>query len=117
MLLLSALLTLQVAQCALSAAKRQAKLDELTEGGSKVADITATQFQQLVQSSINERTDYSIVIEYTALPERFGCKVCADFHADIGYSAKASKGRSWLVAFEVGPDDWSTNPEVFSRKY
>merc|ERR1711892_1040767 len=103
MLLLSALLTLQVAQCALSAAKRQAKLDELTEGGSKVADITATQFQQLVQSSINERTDYSIVIEYTALPERFGCKVCADFHADIGYSAKASKGRkTYFLSVDFG---------------
>jgi len=103
MLLLSALLTLQVAQGALSAAKRQAKLDELTEGGSKVADITATQFQQLVQSSINERTDYSIVIEYTALPERFGCKVCADFHADIGYSAKASKGRkTYFLSVDFG---------------
>ena len=46
----------------------------------------------LIQGPINEKTDYSIVIEYTALPERFGCKVCADFHADFGYSAKASKG-------------------------
>merc|ERR1739838_1085428 len=84
-------LLLGVTQAALSAAKRQAKLDELTEGGSKAADITATQFQQLIQGSINERTDYTIVIEYTALPERFGCKVCADFHADFGYTAKASK--------------------------
>ena len=47
----------------------------------------------LIQGPINEKTDYSIVIEYTALPERFGCKVCADFHADFGYSAKASKGK------------------------
>ena len=39
-----------------------------------------------------KRADYSIVIEYTALPERFGCKICADFHADFGYTAKASKG-------------------------
>ena len=46
----------------------------------------------LIQGPINEKTDYSIVIEYTALPERFGCKVCADFHADFGYTAKASKG-------------------------
>ena len=47
----------------------------------------------LIQGPINEKTDYSIVIEYTALPERFGCKVCADFHADFGYTAKASKGK------------------------
>ena len=47
----------------------------------------------LIQGPINEKTDYTIVIEYTALPERFGCKVCADFHADFGYTAKASKGK------------------------
>merc|ERR1712227_707642 len=92
MMIFSLISVLSVTSAALSAAKRKAKLDELTEGGSKAADITATQFQQLVQGSINERTDYSIVIEYTALPERFGCKICADFHADIGYTAKASKG-------------------------
>merc|ERR1739838_3592 len=96
-------LLLGVTQAALSAAKRQAKLDELTEGGSKAADITATQFQQLIQGSINERTDYTIVIEYTALPERFGCKVCADFHADFGYTAKASKARkTYFVSVDFG---------------
>ena len=101
MLLLSWLSVITAVNGALSAAKRQAKLDELTEGGSKAADITATQFQQLVQGSINERADYSIVIEYTALPERFGCKVCADFHADFGYTAKASKGINWLTLSSI----------------
>merc|ERR1712176_1080740 len=96
-------LLLGVTQAALSAAKRKAKLDELTEGGSKAADITATQFQQLIQGSINERTDYTIVIEYTALPERLGCKVCADFHADFGYTAKASKGqKTYFLSLDFG---------------
>ena len=30
--------------------KRQAKLDELTDGGSKAADITATQFKGYIYS-------------------------------------------------------------------
>jgi len=103
MMIFSLISVLSVTSAALSAAKRKAKLDELTEGGSKAADITATQFQQLVQGSINERTDYSIVIEYTALPERFGCKICADFHADIGYTAKASKGRkTYFLSVDFG---------------
>jgi len=88
---------------ALTGKKRQAKLDELTDGGSKAADITATQFKDLIQGPINEKTDYSIVIEYTALPERFGCKVCADFHADFGYTAKASKGRkTYFLSLDFG---------------
>merc|ERR1712168_175112 len=98
-----AILSIVTVCSALTGSKRKAKLDELTEGGSKAADITATQFQQLVQGSINERVDYSIVIEYTALPERFGCKVCADFHADFGYTAKASKGRkTYFLSVDFG---------------
>jgi len=90
-------------EAAMSAAKRKVKLDELTEGGTKAADITATQFSQLVQGSINERVDYTIVIEYTALPERFGCKACADFHQDFGYTAKASKGRkTYFLSLDFG---------------
>ena len=66
--------------------KSTQKPTESTKAGLKLIIL------DLIQGPINEKTDYSIVIEYTALPERFGCKVCADFHADFGYSAKASKG-------------------------
>ena len=55
-----------------------------------MAEIAATQFKDLVSDALDSKTDYNIVLHYTALPERFGCKICAEFHSDMGYVAKAA---------------------------
>merc|ERR1712048_78686 len=74
----------------LSAKQRKATLEELTSGGTKRAVIGATQFKELVSDGLDSKTDYALVIEYTALPERFGCKICEEFHLDMGYIAQAA---------------------------
>ena len=71
------------------AKQRRTKLDEITAGGTKMADITATQFKSLIFDGLESKVDYGIVVEYTALPERFGCKKCESLHEDMGYIAKA----------------------------
>ena len=73
-----------------SAKQRVAKLEEITAGGGKMAEIAATQFKDLVSDALDSKADYNIVLHYTALPERFGCKICAEFHSDMGYVAKAA---------------------------
>merc|ERR1712035_88625 len=55
-----------------------------------MAEIAATQFKDLVSDALDSKADYNIVLHYTALPERFGCKICAEFHSDMGYVAKAA---------------------------
>ena len=51
------------------------------------------------------QTDYNIVIEYTALPERFGCKICEEFHFDMGYIAKAAnqgERKTYFLSLDFG---------------
>lgn len=55
-----------------------------------MADISATQFKELVSDGLESKADYSIVVHYTALPERFGCKICEQFMKETGYVAKAA---------------------------
>jgi len=89
-MIILAFLTLSVATAKLTAKARKAKLDDLTGHGTKMAEIAATQFKELVADALDSKADYRLVIEYTALPERFGCKMCAEFHSDMGYIAKAA---------------------------
>lgn len=83
----------------LSAKQRRTKLDEITAGGTKMADITATQFKSLIFDGLESKVDYGIVVEYTALPERFGCKKCESLHEDMGYIAKAHDQEKKMVYF------------------
>merc|ERR550534_2482108 len=69
---------------------RKEKLEEITNGGTKMADISATQFKDLISDGLESKADYSVVVHYTALPERFGCKICEQFMKETGYVAKAS---------------------------
>jgi len=90
MLLSWAILVASAVSAKLSAKQRKAKLDELNGQGTKMAEIVATQFKELVSDALDSKADYTLVIEYTALPERFGCKICDEFHTDMGYVAKAA---------------------------
>jgi hypothetical protein len=65
-------------------------LEEITNGGSKMAEISATQFKDLISDALESKADYSIAVHYTALPERFGCKICEQFMTETGYVAKAA---------------------------
>jgi len=99
------ILCASLASAKLSAKQRRAKLDELTSNGSKMADIAATQFKELVSDALDYKTDYNIVIEYTALPERFGCKICEEFHFDMGYIAKAAnqgERKTYFLSLDFG---------------
>merc|ERR1712227_398324 len=93
------------AQAKLTAKQRVAKLEEITAGGSKMAEIAATQFKDLVSDALDSKADYNIVLHYTALPERFGCKICAEFHSDMGYVAKAAvqgERKTYFLSLDFG---------------
>merc|ERR1711937_526603 len=92
------------AQAKLTAKQRVAKLEEIT-AGSKMAEIAATQFKDLVSDALDSKADYNIVLHYTALPERFGCKICAEFHSDMGYVAKAAvqgERKTYFLSLDFG---------------
>lgn len=55
-----------------------------------MAEISATQFKDLISDALESKADYSIAVHYTALPERFGCKICEQFMTETGYVAKAA---------------------------
>jgi len=78
-----------LAESKITGKARKEKLEEITNGGSKMAEISATQFKDLISDALESKTDYSIAVHYTALPERFGCKICEQFMKETGYVAKA----------------------------
>lgn len=69
-----------------------------------MAEIASTQFKELVSDALDSKADYTLVIEYTALPERFGCKICEEFHTDMGYIAKAAAGekKMYFLSLDFG---------------
>jgi len=79
-----------ISEAKITGKARKQKLEEITNGGSKMAEISATQFKDLVSDGLESKADYSVVVHYTALPERFGCKICEQFMKETGYVAKAA---------------------------